>query len=169
MSIPGFSVGRPVFTTMVTMIVIILGLASFSRLQIDLLPDIEMPTLTIRAGYQGAGPVVMEQLITQIIEEIIATVPGVTELTSVSSEGSSRVRVTFNWGTDIDTAAIDVQAQLEDEVNELPDDIVRPRVSKFDVASYPVVIMGISSPMDPVDLTHIIDTQLRLRFARVPG
>ena len=169
MSLPAFSVGRPVFTTMITMIVIILGLASFSRLQIDLLPDIELPTLTIRTGYEGAGPVVMEQLITQIIEEIIATVPGVTELTSESSEGSSRVRVTFDWGTDIDTAAIDVQAQLEDEINELPDDIVRPRVSKFDVASYPVVIMGISSPMDPVGLTRIIDTQLRLRFARIPG
>jgi HAE1 family hydrophobic/amphiphilic exporter-1 len=158
-----------VFTTMVTMMVIVLGLAAFGRLQIDLLPDVELPTLTIRTGYDGASPVVMEQLVTQIIEEIIATVPGVTELSSESSEGSSRVRVTFGWGTDVDTAAIDVQAQLEDEISELPDDIVRPRVSKFDVASFPVVIMGISSPMDPVELTRIIDTQLRLRFARIPG
>jgi HAE1 family hydrophobic/amphiphilic exporter-1 len=154
---------------MVTLIVIILGLISFSRLQIDLLPNIELPTLTVRTGYEGASPVVMERLVTQIIEEIIATVPGVEELTSESSEGNSQVRVTFNWGTDIDTAAIDVQAQLEDEINELPDDIVRPRVSKFDVASYPVVIMGISSPMDPVEFTRIIEDQLRFRFARIPG
>lgn len=154
---------------MVTLIVIILGLSSFSRLQIDLLPSIELPTLTVRTGYEGASPVVMERLVTQIVEEIVATVPGVEELTSESSEGSSSVRVRFNWGTDIDTAAIDVQSQLEDEINELPDDIQRPRVNKFDVASFPVVIMGVSSPMNPVELTRLIENQLRFRLARIPG
>lgn len=169
MNLPKFSVRRPVFTSMVTLIVIILGLSSFGRLQIDLLPSIELPTLTIRTGYEGASPVVMERLVTQIVEEIVATVPGVEELTSESSEGSSSVRVRFNWGIDIDTAAIDVQAQLEDEINELPDDIQRPRVNKFDVASFPVVIMGVSSPMNPVELTRIIENQLRFRLARIPG
>ncbi|MGW8194822.1 MAG: efflux RND transporter permease subunit, partial [Desulforhopalus sp.] len=169
MNLPKFSVRRPVFTSMVTLIVIILGLSAFKRLQIDLLPSIELPTLTIRTAYEGASPVVMERLVTQIIEEIVATVPGVEELTSESSEGSSSVRVRFNWETDIDTAAIDVQSQLEDEINELPDDIQRPRVSKFDVASFPVVIMGISSPIDPVELTRIIEEQLRFRLARIEG
>lgn len=169
MNLPAFSVQRPVFTSMVTLIIVILGAVSFTRLQIDLLPNIELPTLTIRTDYEGASPVIMERLVTQIIEEIVATVPGVEKLTSQSSEGHSRVQVTFNWGTDIDTAAIDVQAQLEDEINELPDDISRPRVSKFDVASYPVVIMGISSPMDPVDVTRIVEEQLRFRFGRIPG
>jgi hypothetical protein len=79
------------------------------------------------------------------------------------------VRVTFSWGTDIDTAALDVQATLEDEINELPDDIVRPRVSKFDVASYPVVLLGISSSLDPVELTELVENQVRYRFARIPG
>ncbi|SDO68354.1 efflux RND transporter permease subunit [Desulforhopalus singaporensis] len=169
MSLPKFSVCRPVFTSMVTLIVIILGLSAFYRLQIDLLPSIEMPTLSIRTNYEGASPEVMERLVTQIIEEIVATVPGVGELTSESSEGRSNVWVRFNWGTDIDTAAIDVQAQLEDEINELPDDIERPRVSKFDVASFPVVIMGISSSMDPVELTSLIENRLRFRLAKVPG
>lgn len=169
MNLPNFSVRRPVFTSMVTLIVIILGLSSFGRLQIDMLPSIELPTLTVRTGYEGASPVVMERLVTQIVEEIVATVPGVAELTSESSEGSSSVRVRFNWGTDIDTAAIDVQSQLEDEINELPDDIERPRVSKFDVASFPVVIMGVSSPINPVELTRIIENHLRFRLARIPG
>ena len=169
MNLPVFSVRRPIFTIMVTLIVIILGLISFSRLQIDLLPSIELPTLSIRTDYEGASPEVMERMVTQFIEEVIATVPGVEKLTSESSEGNSRVRVKFNWGTDIDTASIDVQARLEDEIGELPDDIVRPRVNKFDVASFPVVIMGISSPMDPVELTSIIENQLRFRFTRVPG
>ena len=169
MNLPGFSVKRPIFTTMVTLIVVILGLVSLSRLQIDMLPSIELPTLTIRTNYEGASPEVIERLVTQIIEEIVATVPGVEDITSSSSEGRSTVRVSFTWGTDIDTAAIDVQGKLEDEINELPDDIVRPRIRKFDIASFPVVLLGISSNLDPIELTELIEVQVRYRFARIPG
>jgi len=169
MNLPSFSVRRPVFTTMVTLILVILGAVSLGRLQIDMLPDIELPTLSIRTDYEGASPEVMERLVTQIIEEIVATVPGVEEITSTSSEGRSNVRVSFVWGTDIDTASIDVQGILEDEINELPDDVVRPRVRKFDIASFPVVILGVSSSLDPVELTELIEVQIRYRFARVPG
>jgi len=168
MNLPNFSVKRPIFTTMVTLILVILGAVSLSRLQIDMLPDIELPTLTIRTDYEGASPEVMERLITQIIEEIVATVPGVEEITSTSSEGRSTVRVSFVWGTKIDTAAIDVQGKLEDEINELPDDVVRPRIRKFDIASFPVVILGVSSNLDPVELTELIEVQIRYRFARIP-
>ncbi len=169
MNLPSFSVKRPIFTTMVTLILVILGAVSLSRLQIDMLPNIELPTLTIRTNYEGASPEVMERLVTQIIEEIVATVPGVEEITSTSSEGRSTVRVSFVWGTEIDTAAIDVQGKLEDEINELPDDIVRPRIRKFDIASFPVVLLGISSTLDPVELTELIEVQIRYRFARIPG
>ena len=169
MRLPEFSVRRPVFTTMITLIVVVLGLVAFSRLQIDLLPEVELPTLSIRTGYEGASPEVMETLVTHFIEEIVATVPGVEELSSRSSEGRSDVRVVFTWGTNIDAAALDVQATLEDEINELPDDIVRPQVSKFDINSFPVVIIGISSNLDPVELTTLIENQIRYRFARVPG
>jgi HAE1 family hydrophobic/amphiphilic exporter-1 len=168
MNLPDFSVKRPIFTTMVTLILVILGAVSLSRLQIDMLPDIELPTLTIRTEYEGASPEVMERLITQIIEEIVATVPGVEEITSTSSEGQSTVRVSFVWGTKIDTAAIDVQGKLEDEINELPEDVVRPRIRKFDIASFPVVILGVSSNLDPVELTELIEVQIRYRFARIP-
>jgi HAE1 family hydrophobic/amphiphilic exporter-1 len=169
MNLPKFSVSRPIFTTMMTLIVVIIGSVSLSRLRIDLLPNIELPTLTVRTGYEGASPGVMERLVTQILEEIIATVPGVEEMTSQSSEGNSSIRVSFAWGTDIDTASLDVLSKIEDEINELPDDIVRPRVRKFDIGSYPVVILGISSDLDPVELTQLIEDQIRYRFARVPG
>jgi HAE1 family hydrophobic/amphiphilic exporter-1 len=147
----------------------VLGLVSLSRLQIDLLPAIELPTLTVRTQYEGADPVVMESLVTQIVEEIVATVPGVEELTSTSYEGNSSVKVSFSWGTSIDAVAVDIRATLEDEINELPDDVVGPRVSKFDVDTFPVVILGISSSLDPVELTQIVENQIRHRFARVPG
>jgi HAE1 family hydrophobic/amphiphilic exporter-1 len=163
------SVRRPVVTTMVTLMVLVLGAVAVTRLKIDLLPSIELPTLTIRTQYEGADPVVMERLVTQIVEEIVATVPGVEEITSSSYEGNSSVRVRFGWGTDIDAAAVDVRATLEDEVSELPDDIVGPRISKFDIDSYPVVLLGISSKLDPVELTELVEDQIRYRFARIPG
>ena len=169
MNLPRFSVKRPVFTTMATLIIVVLGAVSLSRLQIDMLPNIELPTLTIRTEYEGAGPEVIERLVTQVVEEVVATVPGVEEISSTSSEGRSTVRVRFVWGTDIDTAAIDVQGKLEDEINELPDDVVRPRIRKFDIASFPVVLLGISSTLAPVELTELIENQIRYRFARIPG
>jgi len=169
MNLPGFSVKRPVFTTMVTLIVVVLGIVSLTRLRIDLLPNVEMPTLTIQTEYPGASPEVMERLVTRMIEEIVATVPGVDEMSSESSEGRSSVRVTFVWGTAIDTAAIDVQSRLEDEIDELPDDVGRPQVRKFDIAGFPVVILGVSSDLDPVELTRLIEDQIRYRFSRIPG
>jgi len=163
------SVRRPVLTCMVTLMVVVLGAVALTRLQIDLLPSIELPTVTVRTTYEGADPTVMERLVTRIVEEIVATVPGVVEMASQSFEGASRVRVSFAWGTDIDAAALDVQATIEDEISELPDEIERPRVSKFDVDSFPVVLLGISSTLDPVELTQIVEDQIRYRFARIPG
>ncbi|MGB1109713.1 MAG: efflux RND transporter permease subunit [Gammaproteobacteria bacterium] len=169
MNLARASVRRPVFATMITLIVVVLGSISLSRLQIDLLPSIELPTVSVRTSYEGADPIVMERLVTQIVEEIIATVPGVVDMNSRSYEGNSSVRVTFDWGTSIDDVAVDVRATLEDEISELPDDIVGPRVSKFDVDSFPVVLLGISSPLDPVELTNLVEEQVRYRFARIPG
>ncbi|MBC8440020.1 MAG: efflux RND transporter permease subunit [Deltaproteobacteria bacterium] len=169
MNLPEFSVKRPIFTTMVTLIIVIIGSVSLNRLRIDYLPTIELPTLDIRTNYEGASPEVMERLVTQILEEIVATVPGVEEMTSQSSEGNSNISVRFAWNTNIDTAALDVTSRIEDEINELPDNIVRPRIRKFDIGSFPVVLLGISSDMDPVELTQLIENQIRYRFARIPG
>ena len=169
MNLPRASVRRPVFTAMVTLMVVVLGAVSLDRLRIDLLPDVELPTVSVRTQYEGASPEVVERLVTQILEEIVATVPGVEEITSESSEGNSTVTVRFAWGTDLDAAAIELQSQVESELSELPEDIVRPRVSKFDVASFPIVILGISSRLDPVEVTELVEDQVRYRFARVPG
>ena len=169
MNLPRFSVQRPVFTTMTMSIVILLGIVSLGRLQIDMLPAIELPRLSVRTSYPGASPEVVERRITQLVEEIVATVPGVEEIVSESQQGRSDVRMTFVWGTDLGIAAQDVQAKIDEEINELPEDIVRPRIDKFDIAGFPVVILGVASRLDPVELHQIIEDQLRYRFARLPG
>jgi HAE1 family hydrophobic/amphiphilic exporter-1 len=169
MSLPEFSVHRPVFITMVFLMILVIGAVALSRLKIDMLPEIEMPTLSIRTEFPGASPEIMERQVTQVIEEIVSTVPGVEEITSDSSEGNSNVQVRFTWETDIDFAALDVRSVLEDEFDELPDDIERPRIRKFDIGSFPVVLLGISSRLDPVDLTQLIEDEIRYRFSRIPG
>ena len=168
MNLPRFSVHHPIFASMVTLMVVVLGATSLSRLRIDLLPEIETTTLSIRTEYTGASPEVVERLITQFIEEIASSVPGVEEITSLSSEGSSIVTVRFTWGTNVDSAAIDMQSAIENGLRRLPDD-VRPRIFKFDINQFPVVLLGVASDMDPVDLTTLIDDELRVRFSRVPG
>jgi len=168
-NLPRASVNRPVFTTMVCLMVAVVGVVAAGRLHIDLLPPVEMSRLTVRTDYEGASPEVMERLVTQTVEEILATVPGVEELTSSSEEGESSIRVTFAWGTDLDQDATEVRARLEDELNELPENVDRPQVRKFDVNSFPVVLLGIASRLDPVELTTLIEEQVRYRLARLPG
>ncbi len=169
MNLPRFSVNRPVFTSMIALMVVVIGVASVGRLRIDLLPPVEMPRLTVSTDYEGASPEVMERLVTQTLEEILATVPGVEELSSSSEEGESRIRVTFAWGVSIDSAATEVRARIEDELNELPEQVDRPQVRKFDVNSFPVVLLGVASRLDPVELTTLIEDQIRYRLARIPG
>ncbi len=169
MNIPSFSVKRPILTTMVAAIVVLVGVVSTLRIDVDLLPDIELPTLTVRTDFPGASPEVIESNVTQMVEEIVGTVPGVEEMTSESSEGESEVRVRFVWGTDIDTAALEVRSRLEDELNELPEEVERPQIRKFDIGSFPVVILGIASNIDPVELTELVTNQMRYRFTKIPG
>ena len=169
MNISKFSVYHPIFTVMIMLIVILLGAISFSRLPIDLLPDVSFPTLSISTSYSNASPEEMEELITRPVEEAMAAVPGVEEVSSVSSEGSSSVRVLFAWGTDLDAAANDVRDRLDRIIPSFPEDVTRPRLRKFDAASFPILILGASSDLDPIQTRHIIDYQIKYRIERVPG
>jgi HAE1 family hydrophobic/amphiphilic exporter-1 len=111
----------------------------------------------------------VEELITRIIEEAMSAVPGVEEVTSVSAEGRSNVRVTFVWGTDLDAAANDIRDRLDRIIRRLPEDSERPRLRKFDLASFPILILGVSGNLDPIHMRKIIDHQVKYRIERVPG
>ncbi|UCE22829.1 MAG: efflux RND transporter permease subunit, partial [Candidatus Aminicenantes bacterium] len=169
MKMSKFSVYHPIFTVMIFLIVIILGLVSFSRLPIDLMPDITYPTLSLSTSYGNASPEEMEELVTRPIEEALAAVPGVEEISSTSSEGSSSVRVSFAWGTDLEEASNDIRDRLDRIIRALPEDIERPRLRKFDPASFPILILGASSDLDPIQTRRIIDDQIKYRIERVPG
>lgn len=169
MSISRFSIHRPVLTVMVSLIVIIIGGVSLSRLPIDLMPDITYPTLSILTEYENASPEEIEELITRPIEEAMSAVPGVEEVTSVSSEGKNRVRVTFTWGTDLDAAANDIRDRLDRVIPNLPEEAERPVLRKYDLAAFPILILGVSSDLDPLQIRRIIDNQVKNRIERISG
>ena len=169
MNIARFSVHRPIFTIMVVLIVVILGVVSLVRLPIDLMPDISYPTLTVSCIYENASPEEIEKLICRPIEEAVSAVPGAEEVTSTSSEGQGMIRVTFSWGTDLDAAANDIRDRLDRVIPRLPENADRPTLRKFDLASFPILILGASSRLDPVQMRKIIDDQITYRLERVPG
>jgi hydrophobic/amphiphilic exporter-1 (mainly G- bacteria), HAE1 family len=103
------------------------------------------------------------------VEEAVSAVPGVEQVTSISAEGQSSVRVTFTWGTNLDAAANDLRDRLDRVIALLPEDADRPVLRKFDLASYPILILGVSSNLDPIQLRAIIDHQIKHRIERVPG
>lgn len=152
-----------------TLIAVTLGIISLNRLPLDLMPELTYPTITVFTGYQNASPEEVEELISQPVEGTVAGVPGVERVSSVSSEGQSTVRVSFIWGTDLDVAANDIRDRLDRITTALPDAADRPMVRKFDAASYPVLILGVSSHLDPIELRELIDRQMIYRLERVPG
>ncbi len=169
MKLAHFSVKRPIGITMIMCMVVIFGAVSLYRLPVDLMPDITYPTITVSASYSNASPTEIETLVTRPIEQAIAAVPGVEEITSTSREGSSRVRVAFAWGTDLDAATNDLRDRLDRVLSRLPDDVERPSIRKFDAAAFPILIIGASSDLDPVQMLNLIEDQVKYRIERIPG
>jgi len=163
------AVGRPVLTIMVSMIVIILGAVALSRLPIDLMPDVTSPTISVSTSYSKASPLTMEELVTRPIEEALAAVPGVQEISSRSTEGSSNVQVSFSWGTDLEAASNDIRDRLDRIISRLPDEASRPSLRKYDMSATPVIMMGVTSDLDVLELRRILEEQVSYRLERVDG
>lgn len=162
-------VHRPVLTTIIFLVVIALGLVSFSRLSIDLMPEITYPTISVVTEYANVGPQEIEESVSRPIEEALAAVQGVEEITSTSTEGRSQVRVAFTWDTDLDVAANDIRDRIDRVMARLPEDIERPMIRKFDLSAFPVMFLGVSSNLNPLDLRQIVEDQVKYRLERVPG
>jgi HAE1 family hydrophobic/amphiphilic exporter-1 len=169
MNIASGPVKRPVLTFVIFFIVVVLGVVSLSRLSIDLMPEITYPTISVITDYGNVGPQEMEELVSRPIEEALAAVQGVEEITSTSTEGRSMVRVSFAWGTDLDVAANDIRDRIDRALSRLPEDIERPMIRKFDLSAFPILIMGVSSNMNPRDLRELVEDQVKYRLERTPG
>jgi hydrophobic/amphiphilic exporter-1 (mainly G- bacteria), HAE1 family len=170
MSLTATAVRRPVATVMFFLIVILLGGIAFWQLPVDLMPEVTHPTLTVRTDYPNVGPQEVEDLLTRPIEEAVAGIAGVEEITSSSGEGESMVRVAFTWGIDLDDAADEVRARVDRVRDVLPEGAQAPRVFKFDLSSFPVLFLGVySDVLDETELRQFTEDRIERRLERVPG
>ncbi len=170
MSLPGFSIQRPVTVLMACLIAMLLGAIAFIQIPVDLMPETEYPTIRVTTRYEGVAPEEMETLIARPLEQSLASAPGVEEITSSSSEGNARVRVRFVYGTDLDEAANELRARIDRRRNLLSEDIEAPVMYKFDVSQFPIMFLSVSSKeMDPKELRHYAEKNLQYRLERTPG
>ncbi len=169
MSLTNTSINRPVATTMAFLIIILVGFIGFRYLPVDLLPEIESPQLTVSVNYDNVGPEEMEMIITDMLENSLAGIPDVEEMSSTSSEGSSRVRLHFSRGTNLDAAANNVRDALDRIRDNLPDQADQPRIRQFNPDDFPIVIIGVRSQRNLAELTQILDREISMFFEQIPG
>jgi HAE1 family hydrophobic/amphiphilic exporter-1 len=169
MSIPRIAIERPVTMFMISMVIILLGGISLTKLPVDLMPDTQMPTITVRVNYSGVGPLEMEELVTRPIEQAVSAVAGLERVDSTSSEGNANVRLNFVWGTDLSEAADEVRTRIDRVRGRLPEDADPPTVFKFDSTSMPIMGIGVEGDFDPVTLREIAQNDLSPRLERVAG
>lgn len=162
MSIAKFSVSRPVAVTMRIAALVLLGAISFSRLPIDLLPRVDLPIVAVSTNWNNTPPQEMETQITRPIEQAVSTIPGLYSVNSSSNLGSSFVRVTLNYGVDVDKAAVDVLQYVQRAYRQFPNDpnISPPVVFKFDPNSFPVMIYGVTGEDDPIKLKTLLVNEI---------
>ncbi|HET9706296.1 MAG TPA: efflux RND transporter permease subunit [Vicinamibacterales bacterium] len=169
MSIPRLAIERPVTMFMISGVIILLGAISLSRLPVDLMPDTQMPTITVRVNYSGVGPLEMEELVTRPIEQAVSAVAGLERVDSTSAEGNANVRLNFAWGTDLSEAADEVRTRLDRVRGRLPEDADPPTVFKFDSTAMPIMGIGVEGDFDPVTLRELAQNDLSPRLERVAG
>jgi HAE1 family hydrophobic/amphiphilic exporter-1 len=169
MSIPRLAIERPVTMFMISAVVVLLGAISLTRLPVDLMPDVTYPSITVRVGYAGVGPLEIEELVVRPLEQALAAVPALEQINSTASEGSGTVRLNFAWGTDLGEAADEVRTRVDRVRGRLPEDADPPSIQKFDASTSPIVSIGIEGDYDRVTLREMAETDLGPRFERIEG
>ncbi len=171
MNIARFAVTRPVAVIMRIAALVLLGAVCVSRLPVDLLPNVSLPSVSVLTTWPNVAPEEIEAEITRPLERAVSSTPGMYQVTSSSVEGSSQVRVQFNWGTDIGQAALDVIQAVQRASRSFPTDptLQPPIVLKFDPTQLPIMVFGVSGIEDPVKLRQLLDNEVTPMLDSVNG
>lgn len=161
------SVKRRVTIFMIALAVVAFGIVGLSRLPLNLLPDISYPSLTVQTEFPNAAPGEVENLITEPVEEAVGVLQGLKEVHSVSRAGRSEVTLEFNWGTDIDTLAMDIREKLDRLV--LPDEADQPIVLRYDPALDPVMRIALSGDSKLTMLRYLGEERVKEAFEKIEG
>jgi len=170
MALPDLSIRRPVATAMAFLAIVLVGAIAFTRLPVDLLPDVAFPTLSVWTQYPEAGPAEVERFITEPIERAVTRVPGVKSINSVSREGASQVQLQFLWGTDMDFATLNVREKLDNVRYDLPERAERPTILRSDPTSEPVITLAATSESTGLwQLKELSENVFKRRLEQIDG
>ena len=148
---------------------IVLGIVSFQRLAVNLLPNLSFPRVLVWTTFSGVGPTEMEEFVTMPIERAIATVPGVREITSVSREAISLVTVEFAWGRNMDFASLSLREKLDNLRYELPNGVDRSVILRGDPNSQPIMTMAIADSSNIYSIYTLARDVFKRRFEQIDG
>ncbi len=162
-------VRRPVLTTMLVVVLVVMGFYSYTHLVIELMPRIDFPVIVVTTPYPGAAPGEVETQVTKKLEDEISTLAGIEDMSSESLESLSQIVVQFALETDQDQAAIDVEGKVDAVRAELPGDAEDPVITKFDLAGAPVVDLAVTGPRSLRELYELVDLRIQDRLSRVDG
>jgi len=168
-NLPEFSVKRRITIAMLIMIVTLFGVVSFFDLGLDMMPEMEMPFVSVMTAYEGVSPEEVETLITKPLEGLVSTVKGVKKLSATSMEGMSMVQIEFEWGTNLDFAAQDVRENLSLASGMLPKEANDPLVFKFNMSSMPVLFFGVTGMENTMRVRKFLDDTVKTRLERLDG
>lgn len=169
MYISNVSIKRPVFTAMLTVALIVLGLVSYQQMSVDLMPDVDFPFVIITTVYPGAGPEAVATDVTQQIEDVVNTIEGVKHIESTSSEGVSSIFIEFTLETEGIVAAQEVREKLATIRSDLPEDIEDPVVQRYDPQSEPIISIVMGGNRPEKELTSLADRIVKDRLESVEG
>jgi multidrug efflux pump len=168
MNLSELSIKRPVLATVLVLIIIIFGLIGYTSLPVREYPNVDNPIITVQVSYPGANAEVIENQITEPLEQNINGIPGIRSLTSSSSQGSSRITVEFELSVDMETAANDVRDKVSIAQRYLPRDVDPPTVSKADADSDPIMQITVQSPIrSMLELSEIADLTVKERLQTI--
>lgn len=170
MSIAEFSIKRPVFAIVCSIIVLVFGAVAYKFLSVREYPAIDPPNITVKTNYTGANSDIIESQITEPLEKAINGIQGIRTITSNSNQGSSSITVEFNLGVDLDAAASDVRDKVSQAIKQLPADIdAPPVVSKTDASGDVIIILSVQSKeKSAIQLSDFAETVLQEKFQTIP-
>ena len=161
---------RPVFATVLSLIVLLLGLISYSRLPVREYPNIDEPVVTVQTTYPGASAEIMESQVTKPLEDSLSGIEGIEFMTSVSRAEDSQITITFRLTRDVDAAANDVRDRVARVRQTLPDEIDEPVIAKVEADAEPIIYLAFSSDRhSPLEVTDFADRVVKARLQTLDG
>lgn len=164
-----WSVQRPIAMTAFIIVLVMIGISLYPKISIDLLPNMEIPTVLVRCEYEGASPMEIEVEIAKRIEDAVSSLDGIKHVTSVSIEDEARIQLEFNMGIDVDVAATDIREALNRIREDFPDGAKEPTIRKIDTNATTVVQAFLVGDRTQDDLYDYADDVIADRFSSVPG